>query len=161
MLAKEENNNWYGGVLTPSALLSECEANEHLVLREDDAGEDGDSQDDTNSKYGCSISLLQRRLRAGSYLAHHAREILRTRLGYTCSGGIAKGPTLAKMVGRLRKPDDQTTLLPGAHVALLNGLPLKKVPGCGRSAYRHLEQVPFWKFENWAGCGTGGRLRTG
>ena len=66
-------------------------------------------------------------LRVGGILACHAREVLKRRLHYTCSAGVANNKLLAKMAGEVNKPDAQTILFPEAANRLLSLRGLKRV----------------------------------
>jgi nucleotidyltransferase/DNA polymerase involved in DNA repair len=112
---------WTGAVLTATALLDEAEANLHAPVS---AGEP-----DTGL------------LRAGAAAASLMRQRMRARLGFTCSVGVAHGPTYAKLAGARRKPDNQTTMIPSGYWALIGDLPLKKVPGCGRASCARFAEV--------------------
>ncbi|KAI5067385.1 hypothetical protein GOP47_0017913 [Adiantum capillus-veneris] len=71
--------------------------------------------------------LVNRRLLAGAIVAEQIRNDVRSKLGYTCSVGIATNKLLAKIASARNKPDQQTLVLPGAVSDLMNALPLKKV----------------------------------
>ncbi|KAM0719728.1 hypothetical protein Q7P37_003861 [Cladosporium fusiforme] len=64
------------------------------------------------------------RLRLGSHLAMYMRHELEQHKGYTATVGVATNKLLAKLVGNLHKPKDQTTLMPAAN----------EVHGCGSNA---------------------------
>lgn len=55
---------------------------------------------------------LQLRLLLASHLAQYLREKLESELGYTSTVGISTNKLLAKLVGNVHKPNDQTTLWP-------------------------------------------------
>lgn len=55
---------------------------------------------------------LQLRLHLASHLAQYLRQALETEKGYTASVGISTNKLLAKLVGNVHKPNNQTTLLP-------------------------------------------------
>lgn len=87
------------------------------------------------------------RLVLGSHLAQHIRLNLQEDKGYTSSAGISTSKLLAKLVGNLHKPKDQTTLMPPyeAVLAIRDGDPylesnvttfidsyeIGKIPGIG------------------------------
>ncbi|KAK2736601.1 hypothetical protein FQN57_000718 [Myotisia sp. PD_48] len=56
-------------------------------------------------------SLLQR-LILGSHLANYLRLQIEERKGYTSTAGISTSKLLAKLVGNLNKPHNQTTIIP-------------------------------------------------
>ena len=49
--------------------------------------------------------------------------------GFRCAAGIACNKMLAKLVGGLHKPDDQTTLPPPEAAAFVASLPARAIPG--------------------------------
>jgi DNA polymerase iota len=78
------------------------------------------------------------RLRLGSHLAMYMRHELEQHKGYSATVGIATNKLLAKLVGNLHKPKDQTTLMPdigdvgGSNaMAFVGGHELGKIPGIG------------------------------
>ena len=75
------------------------------------------------------------RLRLGSHLAMYMRHELEEHKGYTATVGVATNKLLAKLVGNLHKPKDQTTLMPGIdanHVmTFIGNHEIGKVPGIG------------------------------
>jgi DNA polymerase iota len=78
------------------------------------------------------------RLRLGSHLAMYMRHELEQHEGYTATVGIATNKVLAKLVGNLHKPKDQTTLMPDPEGATDNNAmtfigdhELGKIPGIG------------------------------
>lgn len=78
------------------------------------------------------------RLRLGSHLAIFMRHELEQHKGYTATVGIATNKVLAKLVGNLHKPKDQTTLMPDLEGAIdsnamkfIGDHELGKIPGIG------------------------------
>lgn len=78
------------------------------------------------------------RLRLGSHLAMYMRHELEQHKGYSATVGIATNKLLAKLVGNLHKPKDQTTLMPdfgdavGSNAMTFVGdHELGKIPGIG------------------------------
>lgn len=74
---------------------------------------------------------IARRLIAGAVVVAELRGEVESKLGFTCSGGVATNKILAKLGCGLHKPNQQTLLLPHAAQALLNDLPLDRLPGLG------------------------------
>lgn len=76
---------------------------------------------------GCHLKL-----RLASHIAQEIRNKLFDELGLTCSAGIAHNKLLAKLVGTVNKPNDQTTVYPehaSTLVSLLSSVRL--IPGIG------------------------------
>ena len=77
------------------------------------------------------------RLRLGSHLAIYMRHELEQHKGYSATVGIATNKLLAKLVGNLHKPKDQTTLMPdagtigGNAMSFVGDHELGKIPGIG------------------------------
>jgi DNA polymerase iota len=78
------------------------------------------------------------RLRLGSHLAMYMRHELEQHKGYSATVGIATNKLLAKLVGNLHKPKDQTTLMPNVQNAVgsnamtfVGDHELGKIPGIG------------------------------
>eukprot|EP00439_Symbiodinium_sp_Y106_P047395 s113_g6.t1 len=70
---------------------------------------------------------IARRLIAGAVVVAELRGEVESKLGFTCSGGVATNKILAKLGCGLHKPNQQTLLLP--HAA--QDLPLDRLPGLG------------------------------
>ncbi|KAI1111402.1 hypothetical protein F5Y14DRAFT_454050 [Nemania sp. NC0429] len=78
------------------------------------------------------------RLMLASHLAGYLRHKLHADFGYTSSGGVATSKLLAKLVGSVNKPNNQTTLLATAGAggdavveAFVDAHGLRKIPGIG------------------------------
>lgn len=78
------------------------------------------------------------RLRLGSHLAMYMRHELEQHKGYSATVGIATNKLLAKLVGNMHKPKDQTTLMPDVGEAIgsnamtfIGDHELGKIPGIG------------------------------
>jgi DNA polymerase iota len=78
------------------------------------------------------------RLHLGSHLAMYMRHELEQHKGYTATVGIATNKVLAKLVGNLHKPKDQTTLMPDTEgeidsnaMTFIGDHEIGKVPGIG------------------------------
>lgn len=59
---------------------------------------------------------------------------MRAETGLRCSAGVAHNKLLAKLVGGLHKPDDQTSLPCTEGAAFLQDLPVRVLAGVG---YKH------------------------
>ena len=75
------------------------------------------------------------RLRLGGHLAMYIRHELEQQKGYTATVGVAANKVLAKLVGNLHKPKDQTTLISGPDgrncLTFIGDHEIGKVPGIG------------------------------
>jgi DNA polymerase iota len=75
------------------------------------------------------------RLRLGSHLAMYMRHELEQQKGYTATVGVATNKVLAKLVGNLHKPKDQTTLMSdpdgNSCMTFIGDHEIGKVPGIG------------------------------
>jgi DNA polymerase iota len=65
-----------------------------------------------NTEIGNSQRTLTSRLILGSHLAHYIRSRLDNECGYTATVGISTSKLLAKLVGNVHKPNNQTVLIP-------------------------------------------------
>ena len=81
---------------------------------------------------------VHRALCHASCLAKAIRSDLAHELGFTSSAGISTAKILAKLVGAEHKPDDQTTILPEAHLGYIGQMPAFKIPGLGANMLRRL-----------------------
>ncbi|KAK9826961.1 hypothetical protein WJX74_001872 [Apatococcus lobatus] len=86
------------------------------------------------------VSAWQVRLQIGSAIAREARAVVKAEAGFRCAAGIACNKMLAKLVGGLHKPDDQTTLPPSEAAAFVASLPVRALPGVGYKLNTELEQ---------------------
>jgi DNA polymerase iota len=81
------------------------------------------------------VDAVALRLRLGSHLAMYMRHQLEQQKGYTATVGVATNKLLAKLVGNLHKPKDQTTLMPGPDgrncMTFIGTHEIGKVPGIG------------------------------
>ncbi|CAL1544015.1 unnamed protein product, partial [Lymnaea stagnalis] len=86
---------------------------------------------------GCEL-----RLQIASQIAADIREALRKELGITSCAGIAHNKLLAKLVGAVHKPNQQTSLLPHMAVGLISSLlSVGKIPGIGLTTGNMLKQI--------------------
>jgi nucleotidyltransferase/DNA polymerase involved in DNA repair len=73
-------------------------------------------------------------LAEGSRIVLEMRTAVRDTLGLTCSGGVGASRLAAKLGAEANKPDQQSTVLPGALTAMLPGLPFRRLQGVGGRA---------------------------
>ncbi|KAK4885019.1 hypothetical protein RN001_001290 [Aquatica leii] len=82
------------------------------------------------------------RLRIGSIISQEIRDGLKKDLKLTTCAGIAHNKLLAKLVGSLHKPNQQTTIFPNSAVALMLSLSnVSKIPGIGNVMSEALENL--------------------
>ncbi|KAJ5899686.1 hypothetical protein N7495_004430 [Penicillium taxi] len=84
---------------------------------------------------------LDMKLLIGSHLIGHLRSRLESEKGFTATGGVSTSKLLAKLVGSVHKPNNQTTLLPPyvAHdgtessnvTKFLDSYEIRQIPGIG------------------------------
>jgi DNA polymerase iota len=101
-------------------------------------------------------NILNTRLILGSHLAHYLRIGLKQEHGYTAAVGVSTMKLLAKLVGNVHKPDNQTTLLPPYTMSdlsdennvtrFLDGHEIGKIPGIGfKSAHKLRIGILGWE----------------
>ena len=77
---------------------------------------------------GCSCGCFSRMAMASS-LAAEMRKSLYDNLGLTSSAGISHSKVLAKLVGKIHKPNQQTTILPTFAGEFLSSKNVREIPG--------------------------------
>lgn len=73
------------------------------------------------------------------------KEAIRSKIGLTCTIGIASGKTLAKMATEIKKPDGLTLVHPGKEREFLAPLPVEAIPGVGPRAKETLNRLGLRK----------------
>ncbi|KAJ5659424.1 hypothetical protein N7507_005875 [Penicillium longicatenatum] len=86
-------------------------------------------------------SSLEMKLGIASHLLKYLRERMEHEKGFTATGGVSTSKLLAKLVGSVHKPNNQTTLLPPYSVAgddtesnvtqFMDNHEIRKIPGIG------------------------------
>lgn len=86
-------------------------------------------------------SPLEMRLRVASHLLKYLRDQMEHEKGFTATGGVSTSKMLAKLVGSVNKPNQQTTLLPpyaspeadteSNVTQFLDAHEIRKIPGIG------------------------------
>jgi DNA polymerase-4 len=71
--------------------------------------------------------------------ARRIKERIQSRIGLTCSVGVAPNKFLAKIASDLEKPDGLTVIAPEQVPGFIATLPIEKVPGVGRRAWETLQ----------------------
>lgn len=88
---------------------------------------------------------LKMRLLVASHLMGYLRSQMEHERGYTATGGVSTSKLLAKLVGSVHKPNQQTTLLPpydGAEsnvIEFLDAHEIRKIPGIGSQLAQKLK----------------------
>lgn len=102
----------------------------------------------TECQCGCT-----RRLMVGSKIAHEIRQQILEELKLTCSVGIAHNKILAKLVGQLNKPNNQTVLAPMAASMFMAELKdLRSITGIGGKTASKLEELGISSIEELQNC---------
>jgi DNA polymerase IV (DinB-like DNA polymerase) len=83
------------------------------------------------------VSALGNYLNATDF-AVRIRNDIRTRLGLTCSVGIAPTKVVAKIASDVNKPDGLTVVEPKNLFSFLGPMPVRKIPGVGRKSEAEL-----------------------
>lgn len=102
----------------------------------------------------CSCGC-ERRLMLGSQVAQNIREKIFCDLKLTCSIGIAHNKLLAKLVGQLNKPDNQTVLAPTAAASFMADLKnLRSITGIGGRTASRIEELGIASIADLQNCET-------
>lgn len=64
-----------------------------------------------------------------------------SKLGITCSIGVASGKTIAKIASDMDKPEGLTVVYPGSEEAFLAPLPIRTMPGIGKRSEEKLHSL--------------------
>ncbi|OWZ13000.1 hypothetical protein PHMEG_00013751 [Phytophthora megakarya] len=83
----------------------------------------------------------ERLLCIGASISREIRQVIYSRLGYTCSTGIAGNKLLAKLASPLNKPNGQVLVSPRFVVDLMKSLPMRKIRGLGGKLGKQLERI--------------------
>ncbi len=73
--------------------------------------------------------------------ARRIKDRIQSRIGLTCSVGVAPNKFLAKIASDLEKPNGLTVISPEQVPSFIATLPIEKVPGVGRRAYETLQNL--------------------
>lgn len=100
----------------------------------------------------CSCGCEQR-LVMGSKIAQSIREKLFEDLKLTCSVGISHNKLLAKLVGQVNKPNNQTVLAPTAAAVFMRDLKdLRSIMGVGGRTASRIEELGIGTIEDLQNC---------
>lgn len=91
----------------------------------------------------CAFPLTnnERLLCIGAIISREIRHAIYTKLGYTCSTGVAGNKLLAKLASPLNKPNGQVVVAPRFVTTLLKNLPMRKIRGLGGKLGKQLEDI--------------------
>jgi len=85
-------------------------------------------------------------------LAARLKQEILTRVGITCSLGIAPAKIVAKIASDFKKPDGLTVVEPDDVPAFLASLPVRKIPGIGGKTGAHLDSLGIVTIGDLAAC---------
>ncbi|KAE9333168.1 hypothetical protein PF008_g14592 [Phytophthora fragariae] len=94
-----------------------------------------------NSVSAFPLTELERLLCIGAVISREIRQAIYTKLGYTCSTGVAGNKLLAKLASPLNKPNGQVVVAPRFVADLMKSLPMRKVRGLGGKLGKQLESI--------------------
>lgn len=97
----------------------------------------------------------EQRLALGSEIAQKLREKILQDLKFTCSVGIAHNKLLAKLVGQLNKPNNQTVLAPMSSSDFMRELKeLRSITGIGGRTATRIEELGIYTIADLQNCDT-------
>ena len=112
-------------------------------------GREGDDRSGEAERQACAA-----RLRVAAELAGRVRREVQRESGFRACAGVSTSPMLAKLASELRKPDSLNLLYPWRATAIVEAMPLRKVPGLGSRTLKSLQaclrehndphESPFW-----------------
>lgn len=83
----------------------------------------------------------ERLLCIGAVISREIRQTIYSKLGYTCSTGVAGNKLVAKLASPLNKPNGQVVVAPRFVADLMKSLPMRKVRGLGGKLGKQLEGI--------------------
>ncbi|KAL3658758.1 hypothetical protein V7S43_016127 [Phytophthora oleae] len=106
----------------------------------------GRSTEDSEVEKGDSLhpfplTHTERLLCIGAAISREIRQAIYSKLGYTCSTGIAGNKLLAKLASPLNKPNGQVVVAPRFVSGLMKSLPMRKIRGLGGKLGKQLESI--------------------
>lgn len=82
------------------------------------------------------------RIACGAHICATLRSIVKEKLGFFTTAGIASSKTAAKLAASyLHQPDTQTALYPDATLVFLRSHPLRSIPRIGQATFQSLAQA--------------------
>ncbi|GAX13589.1 DNA polymerase iota [Fistulifera solaris] len=113
---------------------------ESITLREDQTGACSKIVQEFQAR---SLSALERscseRLQRASHIALEIRQEILQSTGFTTTMGVSVNPLLAKIASGLKKPATVNVLFPWRSQSLLASMPLRMIPGVGRTTVKALQ----------------------
>jgi DNA polymerase iota len=88
---------------------------------------------------GPSERSCSERLQRASNIALQIRQEILQRTGFTTTMGVSVNPLLAKIASGLKKPATVNVLFPWRSLSLLASMPLRMIPGVGRTTVKALQ----------------------
>ncbi|CRK91775.1 CLUMA_CG005407, isoform A [Clunio marinus] len=102
------------------------------------------------SKCSCGC---ENRLMVGSQIAQNIRDKILNELKLTCSVGIAHNKLLAKLVGQMNKPNNQTVLAPMAAAEFMAELKdIRSITGIGNRTANRIEELGIKSISDLQEC---------
>ncbi|KUF78308.1 DNA polymerase eta [Phytophthora nicotianae] len=106
---------------------------------EDNNDEDATDKDDSLQAF--PLTDNERLLCIGAEISREIRHAVYSKLGYTCSTGIAGNKLLAKLASPLNKPNGQVVVASRFVTDLMKILPMRKIRGLGGKLGKQLESI--------------------
>lgn len=95
----------------------------------------------------------EERLTIGSQIAQDIRDSIKKEFQLTCSAGVAHNKLLAKLVGSIHKPDQQTLVFPSCALELVSNLKsLRNIPGIGNATSEVLANINIQSMKDLQNC---------
>lgn len=98
-------------------------------------------RDTSDSVSAFPLTEAERLLCIGAVISREIRQAIYSKLGYTCSTGVAGNKLLAKLASPLNKPNGQVVVAPRFVADLMKSLPMRKVRGLGGKLGKQLESI--------------------
>ena len=138
---------------TASSFFQTSKTDPTMGFTFDAATYSGDTYPAIASESVLSADRLGLRLVLGSHLAHHMRQELQLKMGYTATVGISTSRLLSKLVGNCNKPNGQTTLVPpyeSSVTAFLDAHDIGAVPWIGFKMAQKLREAVLGRSPQFA-----------
>ncbi|GMF34774.1 unnamed protein product [Phytophthora lilii] len=109
------------------------------ITSKDNADENATEGEDSVQAF--PLTEVERLLCIGAVISREIRQAVYSKLGFTCSTGIANNKLLAKLASPLNKPNGQVVVAPRFVSDLMKSLPMRKVRGLGGKLGKQLESI--------------------